>query len=177
MRKSDRRRDEVILPPPERGQHDAVEQVVTVVTDESGRSQRTRPYQIVGLMERMRREGAISPAMLKAGERYRDLFRVAQLDALRAGDVGKPVVDGGRRSTEMGVRVEGARNAVWRATLALGGLSSPGGSCVWHVIGLETSLSGWATSQGWGGKKVNNHAAKGIFVASLGVLERHFEGE
>jgi hypothetical protein len=33
----------------------------------------------------------------------------------------------------------------------LGGLGSPAGSCVWHVVGLQRSLREWALRQGWGG--------------------------
>jgi hypothetical protein len=37
-----------------------------------------------------------------------------------------------------------AKEHVWRAICAVGGLASAGGACLWHVIGLEQSLKEWA---------------------------------
>jgi hypothetical protein len=53
---------------------------------------------------------------------------------------------------------------------ALGGLGSPAGSCVWHVVGLQRSIREWALHQGWGGRSVRVEQAQGILVAALGVL-------
>jgi hypothetical protein len=57
---------------------------------------------------------------------------------------------------------------------ALGGISSPAGSCVWHVIGLQRSVREWAMRQGWGGRPVRQEQAHGILIASLGMLAVHF---
>ena len=56
------------------------------------------------------------------------------------------------------------------ALKALGGISSPAGSCLWHVIGLQRSVREWAIRQGWGGRPVRQEQAQGILVAALGVL-------
>jgi hypothetical protein len=56
---------------------------------------------------------------------------------------------------------------------ALGGISSPAGSCVWHVVGLQRSVHNWAIRQGWGGRPVDHKAAGGILIAALGVLAAH----
>jgi hypothetical protein len=53
---------------------------------------------------------------------------------------------------------------------ALGGISSPAGSCVWHVVGLQRSVREWALRQGWGGRPVREEQAQGILVAALGML-------
>jgi hypothetical protein len=57
---------------------------------------------------------------------------------------------------------------------ALGCMSSPAGSCVWHVVGLQRSLREWAMRQGWGGRPVRQEQAQGILVAALGMLAAHF---
>jgi len=59
---------------------------------------------------------------------------------------------------------------VFRALDALGGMGSPAGACVWHVVGLQASLREWSMRQGWGGRAVRHEAAQGILVAALGVL-------
>ena len=63
-----------------------------------------------------------------------------------------------------------ARCRVGSALDALGGLGSPAGSCVWHVVGLQRSIREWALRQGWGGRPVRVEQAQGILVAALGVL-------
>jgi hypothetical protein len=57
---------------------------------------------------------------------------------------------------------------------ALGGPSTPAGSCVWHVVGLQRSVREWAIRQGWGGRPVRQEQAQGILVAGLGILATHF---
>jgi hypothetical protein len=62
---------------------------------------------------------------------------------------------------------------VHQAMVALGGISSPAGSCVWHVVGLQRSVREWAIRQGWGGRPVRQEQAQGILIASLGMLAVH----
>lgn len=59
------------------------------------------------------------------------------------------------------------------AAQALGGLSSPAGSCVWHVIGLQRSIRGMGAAPGLGGRLVRQEQAQRILVAALGVLAWH----
>ena len=59
------------------------------------------------------------------------------------------------------------------AMQALSGMSSPAGSCVWHVVGLQRSVREWAMRQGWGGRPVRQEQAQGILIAALGVLAKH----
>jgi hypothetical protein len=115
--------------------------------------------------------------MRQAGEDFRARFAIAQLDPLRAFDVSRPRTGNPskfRASEEPGLRIEGARDAVWRAILAVGGLGSAGGSCLWHVVGWERSLKEWALEQGWNGRRVSQEAASGILIAALGTLQAHF---
>ena len=115
--------------------------------------------------------------MRQAGEDFRARFAIAQLDPLRAFDVSRPRAGSPskfRVSEEPGLRIEGARDAVWRAILAVGGLGSAGGSCLWHVVGWERSLKEWALEQGWNGRRVSQEAASGILIAALGTLQAHF---
>jgi hypothetical protein len=57
---------------------------------------------------------------------------------------------------------------------ALGSISSPAGSCVWHVVGLQHSIREWAIRRGWGGRPVRQEQAQGILVAALGMLASHY---
>jgi hypothetical protein len=61
-----------------------------------------------------------------------------------------------------------------RALLAVGGIASPGGSALWFVAGLGYSVKEWAAREGWNGRTLNPHEAKGIVVTALGVLAVHY---
>ncbi|MGH7087799.1 MAG: DUF6456 domain-containing protein, partial [Stellaceae bacterium] len=113
-----------------------------------------RPHRAVDTLAAMERRGSITAAMRQAGEDFRVGFAVAHLDPLRAVDWSRLRL--GRTTSvrvedEKGWRVETARHSVWRALVAVGGLGSPAGSCLWHVVGWERSLKDWAIGQAWAG--------------------------
>ncbi len=125
----------------------------------------------------MERRGSITAGMRQAGEDFRARFTIAQLDPLRAVDLGLlRFGDGGARPDcdGPGLRIEAARRSVWQAIQAVGGLASPAGSCLWHVLGWERSVKEWALEQGWSGRRVSQETASGILIAALGALEAHF---
>jgi len=164
-----------VAPTPERRNHGVVERLERPIADESGRP--ARPYRAVDTLAVMERRGSISPRMRQAGEDFRKRFATAQLDPLRAPDWSRLRVGSSSRlhaADEPGLRIEAARDVVWRAILAVGGIGSPGGSCLWHVVGWERSLKEWALEQGWSGRLVSQEAASGILIAALGALEAHF---
>lgn len=163
-----------LVPTPERLQQGLVERPERPISDEAGRP--ARPYRAVDTLGMMERRGSITAAMRQAGEDFRARFALAQLDPLRALDYSRPRDGAAARSRggeEPRSRVEGARQTVWCAILAVGGLGSPGGSCLWHVVGWERSLKEWAIEQGWSGRRVSQEAASGILIAALGALEAH----
>jgi Domain of unknown function (DUF6456) len=166
-----------VTPTPERRNHGVVEQLERPIADESGRP--ARPYRAVDTLGAMERRGSITAGMRQAGEDFRVRFATAQLDPLRAPDWSRLRVGGSprfRTGDGSGLRIEGARDAVWRAIRAVGGIGSPAGSCLWHVVGWERSLKEWALEQGWNGRRVSQEAASGILIAALGALEAHFGG-
>jgi hypothetical protein len=123
------------------------------------------------LLDRMVDAGTITPAMRQAGEDFHRSFRLAALDPLRAHPLLHLPPSTGDNLAE---RVEAARHRVAKAMAALGGQNSPAGSCVWHVIGCETSIREWAARCGWGGRPMTHARAQGVLVAALGVLARHY---
>ena len=168
------RAESAIMPTLERGEHGLIERLERPIADVTGSP--ARPYRAVDTLAMMERRGSITASMRQAGEEFRRCFATAQLDPLRALDYSRPRDGGGVRrkvGEEPGLRIENAREAVWRAVLAVGGLGSPGGSCLWHVVGWERSLKEWALEQGWSGRRVSQEAASGILVAALGALEAH----
>ena len=170
--------DPGLAPTRERQRHGGVERLDRAIADDAGRS--ARPYRSIDTLTAMERRGSITGTMRQAAEDFRALFAAAHLDPLRALDYSQPR-DGGpfRAGTGdgFGARIENARWRVWRAIGAVGGLNSPGGSCLWHVVGWERSLKEWAFEQGWNGRRVSQEAASGILIAALGALETHYRGD
>lgn len=160
----------------ERLRQGPVELVPALIADAAGRP--ARPYRALDTLTIMERRGSITAGMRQAGEDFRRRFALAQLDPLRALDLSRLSLGDKpqRRGDEHvpGQRAEAARVAVWRAIRAVGGIASPAGSCLWHVVGWECSLKEWAREQGWAGRRVSQEAASGILVAALGALETHF---
>ena len=54
--------------------------------------------------------------------------------------------------------------------------SSPAGSRLWHVMGLQRSVQESAIPQGWV-RPVRQEQAQGILIEALGMLATHFGSE
>jgi Domain of unknown function (DUF6456) len=129
-------------------------------------------HRTVDTLGKMLKASTISPEMYDVARDLQADFILANLDPLRALPVLR--VPGTGREPEVNERQLDARHRVHKAMQALGGISSPAGSCVWHVVGLQRSVREWAMWQGWGGRPVRQEQAQGILVAALGVLAGHF---
>ena len=125
-------------------------------------------HRTVDTLGKMLRAGTITPEMHEAAQAFQSSFIIAQLDPLRALPVLR--VPGTGREPDLNERQLDARRRVHEAMAALGGISSPAGSCVWHVVGLQRSVREWAMREGWGGRPVRQEQAQGILVAALGML-------
>jgi hypothetical protein len=128
-------------------------------------------HRTVDTLAKMLRAGTIDQAMHNAATDFQAAFIIAQLDPLRALPVLR--VPGTGREPQLNERQLYARRRVHEALQTLGGLSSPAGSCVWHVVELQRSVREWARRQGWGGRPVDHKAAGGILIAGLGTLAAH----
>jgi hypothetical protein len=109
--------------------------------------------------------------MHDAAKDFEAAFIMANLDPLRALPILRVLGIG--RDRDLNDRQFHARRRVHQALEALGGISGPAGSCVWHVVGLQRSVREWALPQGWGGRPVRQEQAQGILVAALGMLATH----
>lgn len=128
-------------------------------------------HRTVDTLGKMLRSGTIDQAMHGAAKDFQAAFFIAQLDPLRALPIVR--VPGTGREPDLSERQLHARRQVHQAMAALGGISSPAGSCVWHVVGLQRSVREWAVRQGWGGRSVEQTEARGILLAALGMLAAH----
>ena len=120
----------------------------------------------------MLRAGTITQGMHDAARDFQAQFTIARFDVVRCMSLMR-VPGGGGPGDFTDAQVD-ARRRIAKALDALGGLGSPAGSCVWHVVGLQRSIREWSMRQGWGGRLVRVEQAQGILVAALGVLARHY---
>jgi hypothetical protein len=125
-------------------------------------------HRTVDTLGKMLAAGTINDEMHSAAMDFRAHFVVANIDRLRALPIMR--VPGTGREPDLSERQLDARRRVHKALDALGGIGSPAGSCVWHVVGLQRSVREWAIRQGWGGRPVRQEQAQGILVAALGIL-------
>ena len=125
-------------------------------------------HRTVDSMGKLLRSGAVTEAMHGAGRAFQRDFHLAGLDPIRARSMMLPVCRGG--TSELTESQLDARRRVYKAMQALGGIGSPGGSCLWHVLGCGCSIREWAIRRGWSGQPIRQEQAAGILIAALGVL-------
>jgi hypothetical protein len=125
-------------------------------------------HRTVDTLGKMLRAGTITQEMHDAARAFQAAFTIANLDPIRASPMLR--IPGAGREPDLNERQLDGRRRVHAALQALGGISSPAGGCVWHVVGLQRSVREWAVHQGWGGRPVRQEQAQGILVAALGVL-------
>jgi len=130
-------------------------------------------YRTVDTLALMLRNGSITGAMHDAGQQFsQDFARAFGSGMVTARLDGMP---GGTAPGEMMIeRNAGAARAVRQALDAVGGNGSPAGSALWYVAGLQMSIRDWSLRDGWNGKRVEKNEAKGILLAALGMLARHY---
>ena len=147
--------------------------VIRYVREEDDDQKPVDHYRTVDTLALMFRNGSITGAMHDAGQQFSQDFARAfasgvassRLDGLPAGTTpGQMMVE----------KNAGAARAVRDALEAVGGNSSPAGSALWYVAGLQMSIRDWSLRDGWNGKRVEKNEAKGILVAALGVLARYY---
>lgn len=154
--------------PAERLQHDRITRDSGTTADSDGGI--ARPWRVEGLLARLERHGDIGPAERMAGEKFQELFEIAHGSGVRAAGMaqrshGKPV------DAPNGVL---AREAVHQALMAMGGHGSAAASASWMILGMGLSLREWSMREGWQGRPISPHVAKGVIIAALGILRHHF---
>jgi len=154
-------------PSAERRRHDRITRAVATVPDAHGGI--GHPWLTETPLERMQRRGDIGAPERAAGDEFARLFRIANLDPLRAADLLR--ANGSSLSAN---GIEHARRRLDAALHVLGGAASPCGSCAWFVLGVELSLAQWAQREGWQGRPLRHEVAKGTLIGTLGVLRQHF---
>jgi hypothetical protein len=131
-------------------------------------------HRTVDTLGMMLDSGAITSGMHTAARDFQAAFTIACFDSMPRVNLIMRAPSSAHNVRDLTDTQVAARERVARALDALGGHGSPAGSCVWHVVGMQTSIREWATRRGWGGRPVRRESAQGILVAALGVLTKHY---
>jgi len=132
------------------------------------------PYRAeLSFLHRLEQRGVIDSKMREAAERFNATYFLAGLDPLKAGDMGR--LPGGIPGSGDSPRIEHARRRVQDIMALCGGLSSPAGSCLWNVVGGGVTLAAWSTHEGWGGRSLHQVEARGVLLATLGMVSGYYE--
>src|SRR5713226_4820934 len=146
-----------------RRQHSLIERAEAQISDAAGDI--GYPWQDVGLLTTMARNGRICVEERLAGEEFHGRFIIAGHQPLRAADMGRN--GGATGATPVHRGSVTAQKVVNEALERLGGRSSLGGSCAWYVLGLEHSLTSWACEERSRGRAISTQNATGILIGSL----------
>lgn len=129
-------------------------------------------HRVVDTLGRMMRNGSITREMHDAARDFEATFTIARFDPVVCMSLDR--LPGSSNPADLTDAQVDARRRVGGAIDALGGLGSPAGGCVWHVVGMQRSIREWSMRQGWGGKPIGEKQAHGILVAALGMLAGHY---
>jgi hypothetical protein len=129
-------------------------------------------HRVVDTIGRMLRSGTITQAMHDAARDFAATFTIARFDPVVCMSLDR--LPGSSNPADLTDAQVDARRRIGEAIDALGGLGSPAGGCVWHVVGMQRSIREWSMRQGWGGRPIGEKQAHGILVAALGMLAGHY---
>lgn len=147
--------------------------IVEFVRESDDEEQPVEHFRCVDSLAIMLRNQTITIQMHDAGRIFEEEFYAAQLSGIKAPSLIK--FDQGTRTPDsMTDRCAFAHRRIGKTLEVIGGASSPGGAALWFVVGLGMSVREWAFRQGWNGSPLRADEARGILVASLGVLAKHY---
>jgi len=161
--------EESLAPTPERRRHGHVVLLEETIADADGNP--AAPFKSRDAVECLFHRERITKDQRLAAERFREDFRLAHLDAMRAADLTR-VSATVYREMIPGFPAERARRRVHAALAALGGHGLLA-ECAWHVLGEEWSLRRFCHERIGG----NPAEAAGVLFAVATLLELHYSGQ
>ncbi len=132
------------------------------------------PMRAVDTVQALLNKGRIDSQAAAAAQKFEAIFQRASLDGLASRDIRRtPVPFDPGNSEPYGILR--ARDDVWAAMHALGGINTPGANIAWDVLGLGITIKAHAERCQFGnGRSLNPMTATGILVQSCYTLSVHF---
>ena len=132
------------------------------------------PMRAADTVQALLNKGRIDQRAGAAARKFEEIFHRASLEGVASRDIRQTPGDGTPGGPEPH-RILSARDEVWEAIRALGGIGSPGANVVWDVLGLGMTIKGHAERcQFGGGRSLNPMTATGILVQACFTLAALF---
>jgi hypothetical protein len=144
------------------------------VSGEDGRGPASYPMRAADTVDALLNKGRIDHGAAAAAKKFEEIFHRASLEGVASRDIRLIPGEGALGGPEPH-RILRARDDVWDAIRALGGIGSPGANIAWDVLGLGMTIKAHAERcQFGGGRSLNPMTATGILVQSCFTLAVHF---
>ncbi|MDP6875903.1 MAG: thiamine-phosphate kinase, partial [Alphaproteobacteria bacterium] len=136
------------------------------VSGEDGRGPASYPMRAADTVDALLNKGRIDHGAAAAAKKFEEIFHRASLEGVASRDIRLIPGEGALGGPEPH-RILRARDDVWDAIRALGGIGSPGANIAWDVLGLGMTIKAHAERcQFGGGRSLNPMTATGILVQS-----------
>lgn len=144
------------------------------IAAEDGRGPVTYAMRAPDTIDALVNKGRIDHRAAAGARKFEGIFQRASLNGLANRDIrvtpGSFNPGGGEPH-----RILAARDEVWGAMRALGGIGTPGANVVWDVLGLGMTIKAHAARCQFGnGRSLNPMTATGILVQSCFTLAAHY---
>ena len=138
------------------------------------------PMRAADTIDALLKKGRIDDKAALGARKFEMMFQYASLNGYATRDIRVP--PGAKGTGNGGIsaphNVHAARDGVWLAMCALGGIGTPGANIVWDVLGLGMTIKGHAERcQFGGGRSLNPMTATGILVQSCFTLAAFYQIE
>lgn len=136
------------------------------------------PMRAADTIDALLKKGRIDEKAAASARKFEMMFQFASLNGYATRDIMAPPSSKGSNGggTSIPHNVLTARDEVWRAMCALGGIGTPGANIVWDVLGLGMTIKAHAERCQFGaGRSLNPMTATGILVQSCFSLAAYFE--
>ena len=146
----------------------------TKITDAGNNGPPAYPMRAVDTVDALEKKGRIDHKAAAGARKFEAIFQAASLHGLASRD--PCLMPGGRHTGNAEPhRILHARDQVWEAVRALGGIGTPGANIAWDVLGLGMTIKAHAVRCQFGnGRSLNPMTATGILVQACFTLAVHY---
>ena len=140
------------------------------IAGENGRGPVSYAMRAPDTIDALLNKGRIDEKAAAGARKFEAIFQGASLQGLASRDI-RQVPGSFNAGHAEPHRILSARDEVWRAMRALGGIGTPGANIVWDVLGLGMTIKAHAERCQFGnGRSLNPMTATGILVQSCFTL-------
>ena len=144
------------------------------ISNKDGAGPASYPMRATDTVQALLNKGRIDDHAAAGAQKFEAIFQRASLSGLASRDI-RRIAGPFNPGHNEPYGILRARDDVWEAMRALGGINTPGASIAWDVLGLGITIKAHAERCQFGnGRSLNPMTATGILVQSCFTLAVHF---